>query len=921
MTPLLARPIAPLLSFVTFATLLAHPLAGQETAGGIAGQVASDDGAPVSGARIVVTGEPLIRPRAAVTDDGGGFLLLDLPPGPYAVEVSRLGLRTVRIEGVEVRLGQVSYIEDGTLSMEIAAVDLAPLVVESRGRFLDYRSATTETSVRYRTFSTLPVARDYRELAVLVPQSTESGRGDPVNIAGATGLENASYVDGFNTTDPFLGAVGTKLPYDFVREYNVKTAGYGPEYGGATGGIFDAVTRTGSNDWRISAFGYLNTAGVTADAERGVAEFVSEGADRYDVGIAVGGPLLRDRLWFFGAYDPTFERARVEIPGHGFFDEDLTEHLFAGKLSWRAGEDTDVTISTFGDPSTHDRVGGSPFSSLQATILDPDVFLNRVERGGVNVVGSLRHRLGDDAVLELIAGSQWTSFFDGPQAGDDEARLDCVGVGGECDPGVPASSLDGGFGEQFAFEGQRYSVRTASSFSLGSHHLQIGAEYEEYRLQPFAASNSEPGVIVDFGPNFADRDLDGRYLLIVQERVADLGGRAPIAYVRDAWDVGKGVHLTYGLRWEGLYVLDSRGDVAQRFTDQWQPRMALIWSPGGTAGQKFTATAGRYYHRMPLRVAAGYYAGSEGSTNWSAYFEGDPRAGGTEIPDTRDTFCCSIQPERDLRGTHADEVTLGWERLYENGLQVGVRGIHRNLREVVNVGVNPDVMGDTLEFPGNPGRGDLANLDRPQRNYWALELTGDWTSGDDRTELHGSYVLSRNYGNFPGIYNSDGGQPLPNANGIFALEESMPLNKGPLPNDRPHQLKVWGSHRLAGGFTTGALITVASGTPLSRRETFFRTQSRFVTQRGSEGRLPTLWDLNLRLAYPVRFGPSGEREARLLLDAFHIGNPQTETWTFDTASLDLDANGPGEPIPLPTFGLPQGFQPPFMLRLGVEVRM
>ncbi|HSM37107.1 MAG TPA: carboxypeptidase regulatory-like domain-containing protein [Longimicrobiales bacterium] len=895
---------------------LAAGVEAQETRGAIAGRVVAEDGSALAGGEIVATGPSLIGRRIVASQDDGRFRIAELPPGPYTLEVRRLGHQTVRVENVLVPLGGIAFPLGGRIVLPTAAVALAPLVVAADAAAIDFSSAAVETSIRGETFRAVPTGRDYRSLAILVPEATLSYRDDPVNISGATGLENLSYVDGFNTTDPFVGALGTKLPYNFVREFQVKSNGYAAEYGGATGGIFNAVTHSGGDQWTASTFGYVNSAGMTADSDRAAGELQADGADEYDFGVAVGGPLVRDRLWFFGAYDPTFATNRVHIPGHGSFDDELTEHLFAGKLNWRAGGRTDAVLTVFGDPSTHDRVGGGPFSSRTENILDADVMLNRVERGGVNVASQLTHRIGDRAVLDLLLGGQWTSFFDGPRPGDDAARYDCQGEDGECDPGVPTGALGGGFGEEFAYEGRRYSARLTAAFGLGSHNVKLGAEYEQYALGPFSAFNSGEGVILDFGPQepVDTQPPDPRYQVIVQERVADLEGRAPIFYAQDSWQLGDALHINYGLRWDGQYVIDSEGDVAQSFTDQWQPRFGVVWSPGEPGVQKVTASAGRFYHRMALRLAAGFYAGSEGSTNWVADFDGDPREGGQEIEGTRITFCCTIQPERDLRGTHFDEVTLGYERALGTGARLGVRGIHRNLREVVNVGRNPEGSLGFRDFPGNPGRGDLSNLDRPQRNYWALELTGDWAS-EGRAHFSGSYVLSRSYGNFPGVYNSDSGQLFPNENGVFALERSMPNNKGPLPNDRTHRLKLWGSYGFAFGLTAGTFLAVESGTPLSRREVLgVGTRSRFLTPRGSEGRLPTLWDLNLRLQYPVFWGADRGRRANLVLDALHIGNPQTVVWQDDVATF-VSA---GQVIPQPSFGEPQAYQEPFALRLGVE---
>lgn len=898
-----------LLLFVAALAVGSAPVHAQDTSGGIAGRILAEDGAPIADASVQVSGRTIVD-RTAVTGPSGAYRLSNLPPGTYELEVRRLGHRTVRIEGIVVRLGQITFPAGGAIALPEAGVELTPLVVEAEREGIDVSTAAVETTLRPEGYLGVPTTRDYRDLALLTPQASASGRGDPVNISGATGLENQTFVDGFNTTNAFLGSAGTKLPYNFVTEFQVKSNGYEAEYGGASGGIFNAITRSGGDSWKFEGFGYFNSAGLTADSRLGLAEFVSEGADQYDVGVAVGGPLVADRLWFFGAYDPTFSRDRIEIPGHGFFDDRLTEHLFAIKFDSRLDRSTDATLAFFGDPARHDRVGGGPFSDQARLVNDPEVYLNRVERGGVNLTGQVTHRAGDRLTIDFQAGHQWLSEFDGPRPGDDAERYDCLSPVMPCGPEIPAGSIGGGFGEAFGYEGRRLSLRASAALTLDDHDLKLGVGYETAALLPYTGYNSGLGVILDFGPG----SEPFRWLVIAQERNADLRARAPTVYLQDSWQVSDQFRLNAGLRWDAEYLVDSEGSVAQSFTDEWQPRLGFVFTPGAPGVQKITGSAGRFYHRMPLRTMTGNYADLGTSVNSIEFFDGDPLNGGQPIDGTYFAFCCTIQPERDLKGTHFDELTLGYERRVGDDVLLGVRGIHRTLREVVNVGAATD----GSQFPGNPGRDELSNLDSPERTYWALELTADYAA-DNRFHASASYVLSRSYGNFPGIYQSDGGYFFPNENGIFISEFSMEDNEGFLPNDRRHRLKLWGSYRFDFGLTAGTFFTAQSGTPISRYQFALGTGAKFLTPRGSEGRYPALWDWSVRLQYP--FGSSGTSGpgANLVLDLMHIGNPQRVVRQVETEGFG-DLSQPEPDLVTGNYGIPIEFQPPFSVRLGLEVR-
>ena len=891
------------------AIALAAPAAlpAQDTGGQLLGRVESSDGNPLAGVLVTVSGTSLLGSRAVATGPTGSFRFTRLPGGTYLVKLELIGYRTVVFEDVRVALGGATPLAGGVVTLETAPVPLDPLVVTSERPLIDVSTPAVETSLAAETFLEIPTDRDYRDLIKLAPQANPSFAGDPVNVAGATGLENLTFIDGLNVTDPFVGGLGTKLPYNFVREFQVKTGGYEAEYGGASGGIFNVVTESGGNDWTFSGFGYFNNSGLTSDAQLGIGDLTSRGADAYDFGIAVGGPIQRDRLWFFAAYNPFFSSAEVEIPGQGYYEDKRTEHLFAGKLSWRAGPSTDVVANFFGDPTTHDRVGGGPFSGDVTEILDPDVFLNRIERGGYNAALDVTHRFASAAVLDLSLGGQWTNNFDGPRPGDEAARYTCLGAT-TCDGLIPGAT-SGGFGELFAFDGRRLSARLSSTFFLGSHTPKFGIEYEESSLSPFEARNPGVGVILDFGPE-ADAF---RWFVIVQEKTATLRSRVPTVYAQDSWALGDRFRLNYGVRWEGHRIVDSEGSVAQSIMDQWQPRLGLVWEPGQPGSQTVTGSVGRFYQRMPLRLLTSYYSGISEAINYAVFYDGDPRAGGQPIPGTENVFCCTIEPERDLKGTHFDELTLGYERAVGSHVRLGARGIYRALREVINLGASMDPPNAPL-LVGNPGRGEQAALESPERDYVALELTVDWLA-DRNLRASASYVLSQAEGNFPGLYQSDGGFLFPNDNGVFRYPNQMVNNDGLLPNDRTHVLKLWGSYRFDFGLTAGTFASLQSGTPESRYIAYFGNEIALLSPRGSEGRSPALWDLNFRFQYPIRVPSKLGWSANLIADFLHVGNPQEVGLYNQTEAGDAG----GGPVPNPTYGEPIAFQEPFTVRLGLAV--
>jgi hypothetical protein len=262
-----------------------------------------------------------------------------------------------------------------------------------------------------------------------------------------------------------------------------------------------------------------------------------------------------------------------------------------------------------------------------------------------------------------------------------------------------------------------------------------------------------------------------------------------------------------------------------------------------------------------------------------------------------------------LLGQHYDGFTIGYELLVNPNLKLSVQGTYRTIREAINIG---DVQG-TLVM-GNPGWGRLSDFPRPRRDYTALNLTAEERGGDHLSFL-ASYVLSRNYGNYEGVFDSYNNNIPPNVSWTFSDVNGLQYATGLLPNDRTHVVKLSGSYRFDFGLIAGASFTWQTGTPLCD----MASNDWFLQPRGSIGRTPNIWDLNARFVYPWVL--SGELQARLILDVFHIAS-QRQPVAFDQKHyFKIDENGNPDPTTLnSTYGVATRYQPAMSVRLGTEVR-
>jgi hypothetical protein len=247
---------------------------------------------------------------------------------------------------------------------------------------------------------------------------------------------------------------------------------------------------------------------------------------------------------------------------------------------------------------------------------------------------------------------------------------------------------------------------------------------------------------------------------------------------------------------------------------------------------------------------------------------------------------------------------------------LGIRGIYRNLREIIQDAVDP---GTGMRLVGNPGRGNMSFLPKPKREYTALELTLEKMRGKSFNFLT-SYVLSRNYGNYTGLFDSDFSLEVPHSGLTYDYPEQLANGTGLLPNDRTHNFKFFGSYKLDFGLLVGTSFIWQTGTPLNEFGAFARDPfvSVFLRPRGTAGRTPSIWDLSFRLTYGFNRFVGSNVNSKLILDAFHLFSQREVVNIEQKHYFAVDANGNQVSVN-PNYLRPLLYQPPMTVRLGLEV--
>jgi len=382
--------------------------AQSSTTGSISGRVVDSAGASVPGVVVTVTSPNLIRAQTATTNDSGSYSISNLPPGRYAVNVGASGgFAAFTKENVEVNLSSTTSVD---VDLQAAGASAVVNITDTSGAAVDTTANTTGTNISTEQFSNFPTQRTVQSLYTIAPTVTRSGLRDSSgrdrdpSVGGSSGPENNYILDGVTVSDPAFGGSGANLPFEFVQEIEIKTGAYGAEYGKSTGGIFNVVTKSGSNEVRGDAFLFFTPQSFVRSVKPEAIPFTGSAPDGFsevDAGFDIGGPIVKDKLWFFGAFNP--QRRTNYFLTQTFLNQvenQVTTPFYAGKITWGISQNHTATFSTFGDFTKQEGFlfGNTGFGA------NPESFRGTTETGGSNYAARLNSTFSPSFIGEFAVG-------------------------------------------------------------------------------------------------------------------------------------------------------------------------------------------------------------------------------------------------------------------------------------------------------------------------------------------------------------------------------------------------------------------------------------------------------------------------------------------------------------------------------------
>ena len=864
----------------------------QSTTGNLEGWIFDNQNQPVIAANIYITSAELQGSRGAATDARGYFHIQALPVGKYNLRISHISFKQVTVSNINVLLGQTTSI--GEVKLNESSVETGEVIVSADKPVIDTRSTTNGKSISSKEFAQLPIERNYFHIAELLPNANQSSKGEGTNFAGGTGVENRYFVDGAEVSTPTTGVLFFELPYNFVRQVEIQTGGYQAEYQTSLGGILNTVTYSGGNEFHGTIFGFLTNNNFSRSPRLSSGQPPQGKYSNYDIGFGIGGPLIKDRIWYYIAYDPDIASEDVYVEGLGMQNSHSTKHKFAGKLTWSVNENNMLTISVSGD---NNNIRNVYSSSSGLTVLNPEYCTSDETDLYMSTNAKGIHNLSDKILIESSI-----SYY---MMKTKEVPISAIGAEPFYEDYV-AGTASGGLGfSEFSPVLKNFSASIKGTLVLIAHRIKAGFEY----VTSSSTRNQDYKGLWRY-PNFY-----GDYHYILKGTVKQ---KTFSTFIQDSWQLSQRFCLNAGIRWDPQWLIASDGTIAQKITDQWQPRIGIIYQPGELGVQKITASFGRFYESLQLSLSVNYHI-KESFYNYTTY-PNDPRvdtSGGRFWPN----LFPFVKNVPDVGGQYYDEFSLGYERMLSNKIKLGIRGIYRYLGQGVEDGVVSEadqIKYNSLQVYGNPGSGVLSMLPQMERKYLALELTLERFVSTGFNYFI-SYVLSRNWGNYDGLantYDANGGATVwGNATNQFGTAERMINADGLLPNDRTHVFKFFGSYKFDFELTTGIIFQWMSGTPLNELGVdAIYGASTFLQPRGSVGRTPSIWDLNFRFMYDfsnlIQIGSS----TRLILDILHVASKRAALEYYQYHYYDYAQNYVD-----PQYMKPVKFQPPMSVRMGMEM--
>ena len=922
------------LSTILFIGLVSVSYAQRTTeTGTLDGTVSDDGGQALPGVTITISSPSLmLETVSAISDQTGFYRFPQISVGLYKVTFTLPGFKTIIREGIKISLGVTTTLNE---RMEVSSVE-ETVIVTGQAPTVDIRSTTLGITIDRNLIQNIPNEREFTSAFEMAPGVALDG--DRPSSFGSAVRDNVFNIDGVSISSPESGVYGSvQVGYEIAEEFQVETGGHPAEYGGVRGSVVNMITKSGGNQFSGEVNLYLRHHGLQADNTQGTpfaGNFVGFNYD-YDATVQLGGPIVRNKLWFFANLSRTYEETYVE----GYpYDEpkniptDYGKTFPSLKLSYQINPSMQIVASWNGWWSLRGHRSASRYRNADTT------WIGDFRSQTLNL--SYSYQMNSNMILTAraataIADLDYLAKNDLPSYYEYDTQL-----------------YSGSMGYDYITQRGRAQALTDFTYYVddfgGRHEFKTGLELNRTWAKTHYQYHKDPNNGIGYllytrhGLPYRGRDYESYTSL---NECSFLGG-----FIQDRWEPTDRLTLNLGIRFEHQEAIfpkqgedripfeyngvtyDSRvlSTIKSAVWNNFSPRIGLSYSLTADAKTALKVNFGRYY----LLALSTYFDNANPNGYSIKYYTLNADWSLNTLYSFAASSATRIDP--DLEAPYVDELIVGIERELIPDFSLSLRYIAKwdrnDIEDVVTEALDVNAIkngeyvwsGYTPVTAVDPYNGQeitfynrdpdfvaqsafITNPQPARRNYNGFEVLLEKRFSKN-WQLVTSYVYSKGTGLISGDYSEGTG------GSAFFNDPNVHTNAlGRFPGERRHQIKVQGSFLAPLGLMFSCYYRGYSGTRFTR---VIRSDDLglglnqgnvtiFAEERGSEG-LPWLHLLDLRAEKQIRIGQ--RFTLGLIIDAFNVLNLNTTT-AVETLSSAPDI----------VFDSVTGIMNPRVVRLGTRI--
>ena len=737
-------------------------------------------GSAAAGDTITITSPSTGFSRTITAGADGNFRFAQLPSGQYQISQNGGAPRTVN-----VNVGTSANVDFAGAATTLDTVTVT--AISGAVNPIDVSSVESTTILTAEQVAKIPVPRNITSVALLAPGTVRgaanAGFGALPSFGGSSVAENQFYVNGFNITNTFKNLAFAQVPFEGIAESQVKTGGYGAEFGRSTGGVINMITKRGTNEFKAGGSIYYipeSLSETSPDLYYNNGLWVSNNSNdngwEATAAIWAGGALIKDKLFAYGLiqYGKTASETYTSRFGNTNLDSSSKRPQWLAKVDWQISDDHSVELTAFSDKreftddyyrasfpdsTTNPTTGAITVGANPTTVFGDYRGTDFNEAGGSSWVLKYTGYLTDNFTLSALYGhgefsrsnygvaangqvQEYTGNLTGPVAGCPIISDSRAGVSTGAVPAIRGCSFINTLGRRDALD-ERDQWRIDAEWQLGDHLLRFGIDNDKFRsVDGSAYSGGANYVYQSCTAGAATCGANGfrtRYRSF--RSGANVGVDQQAFYIEDSWSMTDNFVAYLGLRWDTFENLNGEGEKYVTIKNQFAPRLGFSWDVFGDSTFKVFGNAGRYALPLTAGVATRAASASLYEERYYSYTGVDPATGTptglTPIvnPSTGSSAVRYLNGEdgrpkfaagyavQNLKPMYQDEFILGMQKQLTDNFSLGVRAIHRDLGAAIDDNCDYATLFEYVEGNGPGTKFNYCFLFNPGED---AEILADW---------------------------------------------------------------------------------------------------------------------------------------------------------------------------------------------------